>query len=375
MAGIYFHFPFCKKACTYCNFHFSTVLKNKNNLIQAMFLELNLRKDFFESEKIESIYFGGGSPSIMKANQIGEFILKVKELFKVSNSVEITLELNPEDASMEYLEELIKFNVNRLSVGVQSFFNDDLKLINRVHDSKKASEALYQVKKVFENFSIDLIYGLPNSNLLKWKKNLRKALSFNPPHLSCYALTVEPKTMLSHQIKLGKVKPVNESLIKDQYDYLIGFMESLGYENYEFSNFSIQGKHSINNTAYWEGKSYLGIGPAAHSFDGNLVRSWNINQNNNYIKAIKNKKLPLRLEKLSKKDRYNESVMTGLRTSKGISLDNIKKHYGESYFNYLKINSEKKIFSNDLYWRDGNLCVSRESKFLTDGLASELFIL
>ena len=375
MAGIYLHFPFCKQACSYCNFHFSTSLKNKGALIKSMHKEIDLRADFFNDEIIESIYFGGGSPSLLDPKTLGNFILKIKSIFKVSRMVEITLEINPDDSSLDYLLKLKENKINRLSIGVQSFLKEDLILMNRVHSVDQSFKTLNDVKHNFDNFSIDLIYGLPYSNIDKWKFNLDTALSFNPPHISSYILTVEPKTALKRKIDKGEVALIEENEIENQYRYMVSYLESLGYINYEFSSFTNSGKYSINNNGYWHGKPYLGIGPSAHSYDGKNKRSWNVKQNNLYINSIQENKLFFTEEILSQNDRFNEIIMTGLRTSSGVSLKLIKKVIGKKYADFLEENSKKRVLLNDLYWDGDYLHVSKKSKFLSDGIASELFIL
>ena len=374
MADIYIHFPFCKQACTYCNFHFSTSFKNQDLIIKSMYRELELRAGFFKNELIDSIYFGGGSPSLLSPELLGRFILKIKKTFNVSNSVEITLELNPDDSSIEYLNGLKENKINRLSIGVQSFIEDDLKLMKRAHTSNQAFKTMKEVKSLFKNFSIDLIYGLPNSNIEKWKFNLNTALSYDPPHISCYALTVESKTVLKKQVALGEVLLIEESEVEEQYHHMINYLEKKKYDNYEFSNFAHSGNYSVNNNGYWKGKPYLGIGPSAHSFDGNNMRSWNINKNNLYIKSIGENKLPITEEHLSLKDRFNEIVMTGLRTSSGVSLKIIREKIGKKFVNYLEKNSKNRILSNDLCWDGDHLHVTKKSKFLSDGIASDLFM-
>ena len=375
MAGIYIHFPFCKKACTYCNFHFSTSLNYQKRMVESMLKEIDLRKSFFSKELIDSIYFGGGSPSLLSAKIIGEFILKIKKIFNVSDLVEITLEMNPDDSSRDYLLELKENKVNRLSLGVQSFFDDDLKLINRIHSANDAIESLKIIKDTFNNFSIDLIYGLPYSNIQKWEYNLKTALKFEPPHISSYALTVENKTVLKKQVDIGNTQLIDEALVEEQYFYMIDLLEKNNYDNYEFSNFAFPKNYSVNNNGYWKGNPYMGIGPSAHSFNGKNKRSWNVKHNKLYIKSIKENKLLFNEENLSLKDRFNEIVMTGLRTSSGVSLKTIREKIGEKYADFLEKTSEKRVISNDLYWDADNLHVSKKSKFLTDGIASDLFLI
>jgi len=375
MASVYFHVPFCKQACHYCNFHFSTSLKNKNLLLKAMLRELELRKaEFSKTERVNSIYFGGGTPSLLSAIEIKMMIDAVKTNFDLASEVEITLEMNPDDDRQNYLKELKEVGINRLSIGVQSFFDDELKLMNRAHSADEAFLLLKKVKELFDNFSLDLIYGMPLSNLEKWKKNIEFALRFEPNHISSYALTVEPKTVLSHQVKKQQVEVLDDDEILAQFNFLMDRLENEGYEHYELSSFGKPNFQSVNNSAYWSGKSYLGIGPSAHSFDGN-TRSWNISNNAKYINGISTNRPFIEREILNEIDRYNEYLMTGLRTKNGISLSYIEDKFGLRYKELLEKEAQNHITSQMLYWDGDVLKVSRKAKFLVDGLASDLFIL
>ena len=375
MASVYFHVPFCKQACHYCNFHFSTSLKNKNLLLKAMLRELELRKaEFSKTERVNSIYFGGGTPSLLSAIEIKMMIDAVKTNFDLASEVEITLEMNPDDDRQNYLKELKEVGINRLSIGVQSFFDDELKLMNRAHSADEAFLLLKKVKELFDNFSLDLIYGMPLSNLEKWKKNIELALRFEPNHISSYALTVEPKTVLSHQVKKQQVEVLDDDEILAQFNFLMDRLENEGYEHYELSSFGKPNFQSVNNSAYWSGKSYLGIGPSAHSFDGN-TRSWNISNNAKYINGISTNRPFIEREILNEIDRYNEYLMTGLRTKNGISLSYIEDKFGLRYKELLEKEAQNHITSQMLYWDGDVLKVSRKAKFLVDGLASDLFIL
>tara|TARA_B100000767_G_scaffold108743_1_gene104174 strand:+ start:25562 stop:26695 length:1134 start_codon:yes stop_codon:yes gene_type:complete len=375
MASVYFHVPFCNQACHYCNFHFSTSLKNKTLLVKTMLSELELRKtELSKAELISSIYFGGGTPSLLSAIEIKMMIDAVKTNFDLDSESEITLEMNPEDDRPNYLKELKEVGINRLSIGVQSFFDDELKLMNRAHNAQEAFLLLNKVKELFDNFSLDLIYGMPLSNLEKWKKNIELALSFDPNHISSYALTIEPKTVLSHKVKKKQVEVLDEEVVLTQFNFLIDRLEKEGYEHYELSSFGKPSFQSVNNSAYWSGKSYLGIGPSAHSFDG-ITRSWNISNNAKYIKGISISKPFIEREVLNEIDKYNEYLMTGLRTKKGVSLSHIEDKFGPSYKELLEKEAQNHITTQMLYW-DGNvLKVSRKAKFLVDGIASDLFIL
>jgi len=372
MSNLYFHFPFCKQACHYCNFHFSTAIKSKDLIWDAMIKELQLRSDEVKSP-LESIYFGGGSPSLISPEKIDSLLKKIKNQFSVLNTVEITLEVNPDDVTKNYLIELKQAGINRLSLGTQSFFDEDLKLMNRAHNSDQAIEALENVTNQFQNFSIDLIYGMPNSNITSWEKNIQRALKFNPPHISAYALTVEKKTVLYDQIKNKKIELISDEEVKEQYDLLVLKMNTLGFVNYEFSNFGRPGFFSINNQNYWNGKSYIGIGPSAHSYDGDVLRSWNISNNQLYVKSISSGELNFEKEKLSSKDLYNEYIMTGLRKIEGLSLSYVKIKFGKPYAEYLEAQVDKNLKSRNFYWDGDYLKISQKAKFLTDGLAADLF--
>jgi oxygen-independent coproporphyrinogen-3 oxidase len=372
VSGIYIHIPFCKQACHYCDFHFSTSLKKKSELVAAICKELILRKAEIK-EEIQTIYFGGGTPSLLTLEELEQIIDVVTSNFYISEDPEITLEANPDDLTKDVILQLSQSSINRLSIGVQSFFEEDLKLMNRAHN---ASEAMYSIKEAlryFDNISIDLIYGIPGMSKERWQENLKIALSLKVPHLSCYALTVEPRTALETFIKQGIVPPVEDDVAEEHYKLLLSTSEAAGYENYEFSNFSIEGYYSQNNTGYWQGKSYLGIGPSAHSYDGD-TRSWNINNNTKYIKGIEAGSLPIEREVLSKKDKFNEYIMTGLRTKWGVSLKKIEDNFGKVFHDYLLEQAEEALSNKLLFLEDNVLKVSKKGKFLSDGIASSLFL-
>ena len=333
MSGIYIHIPFCKQACHYCDFHFSTSLKKKKELIEALCSELVLRKSDLKDE-VQTIYFGGGTPSLLSSEELEEIFTTIFENYTIAEGAEITLEANPDDLSLELINQFDSSPINRLSIGVQSFFENDLKLMNRAHNANEALECIKIAKNKFQNISIDLIYGIPGMDVERWNKNLDIAMSLGVPHLSCYALTVEPKTALASFIKKGKVAPVEDEISAEHYRILQEVSEREGYENYEFSNFGMKGYASKNNMAYWQGEHYLGIGPSAHSYDGDS-RSWNVSNNSIYIKSIQSGSLPLEHETLSKEDKYNEYIMTGLRTKYGVSLDKVERSFGLKYREYL----------------------------------------
>ena len=373
MAAIYFHVPFCKQACHYCNFHFSTSLKHKNLVLDAMLSELKLRKEeLVETEKINSIYFGGGTPSLLSSAEVSVLIHEVKRNFNVAVDAEITLEMNPDDDRPDYLEELKTIGVNRLSVGIQSFHEEELKLMNRAHNAQEAFDVLNRIQGLYDNFSLDLIFGLPNSTPESWQKNVEYALQFNPTHISSYLLTVEPKTVLNHQIDNKQIEVLGEEDVLTQFNFLVDRLQAKGYDHYELSSFGKPGFRSVNNTAYWSEKPYLGIGPSAHSFNGE-TRSWNISNNAQYLKGISVGKPMIEREKLSVTDRYNEYIMIGLRMQNGISLDYIEKNFGSDYRTLLKKGVQSQIASQVLYWDGDSLKVSRNAMMLVDGIASELF--
>ena len=374
MAGIYFHFPFCRQACHYCNFHFSTQLKNQDKMLQAFEKEIELRIEESPA-KLESIYFGGGSPSLLSPKSVERLIDVVNKNFKSHENIEITIEVNPDDVSYNYLKDLVSAGINRLSIGIQSFSDAELKLMNRIHNADQGIKTLDWTAKLFNNFSLDLIYGTPSSDISSWKKNLNQALSIDVPHLSSYALTVEPKTVLAHQVKIKEVQLLDDERVKIQYDWMVDIMEQAGYENYEFSNFSKPGFNAVNNANYWKGKAYIGIGPAAHSFDGKRKRSWNPSNNLKYLKSIHQGILPAKFENLNTHEAFNEYLMTGLRTSWGVSLQKVNETFGEQYSNYLEKQAENYLIDQKLYWDGDALKVSKTAKFLTDGIASDLFLL
>jgi len=398
MAGIYIHIPFCKQACHYCDFHFSTSMKRKDELLAAICSEIQLRKSEISSA-IKTIYFGGGTPSLLNKEEIDLLIAEVYRNFDVEENIEISLEANPDDLTKDKLYQLSKTKINRLSIGVQSFFEEDLTLMNRAHKALEAKECLKMAIQYFENISVDLIYGIPGLDDKRWEENLDTIVAFGIPHISCYALTVEPKTALKKLIENGKIPAVSERDSHRQYLILLDKMKKEEYVNYEFSNFGKEGYFSENNTAYWQGKSYLGLGPSAHSFDGS-IRSWNVSNNIQYTTQIQKGKLPIERETLSKTDQYNEYLMTGLRTMWGVSLNKVENYFGIKYLDYLLQQAESSINDGLLEMvfvnavnpsikseeltsspkkegtslNDKILIISEKGKFLSDGIASNLFM-
>lgn len=342
-------------------------------MILALIKELELRKEEFKDEVVQTIYFGGGTPSVLDTVEIDQIIAAVNCNYSVVANPEITLEANPDDLSKEKIEELAKSPINRLSIGIQSFFEEDLRMMNRAHNAQEAAACIALAKLYFDNISIDLIYGIPGLTNERWISNIDKALDFGVPHISSYALTVEPKTALKSFIDKGLIPPVDDELAEAHFHILVQELEAAGFVNYEISNFGKPGFFSKNNTAYWQGKKYLGIGPSAHSYDG-IRRGWNINNNAKYIKALAENQLPMETEVLSRTDRYNEYIMTGLRTIWGVSLERIKTEFGAKYHTYIMEQSSKKLEDGLLFVEKEHLLVSKKGKFLSDGIAADLFL-
>jgi oxygen-independent coproporphyrinogen-3 oxidase len=379
MAGIYIHIPFCKQACHYCDFHFSTSLKRKDEMIQALIKEIELRREELNDSAIETIYFGGGTPSLLTIEELNLLIETVYKNFKVVANPEITLEANPDDLSEEQINKLTNTRINRLSIGIQSFFDEDLQMMNRAHTSVEAKKSLSVATRHFDNITIDLIYGIPNMTNERWNENLQIAFDFGINHISSYALTVEPKTALAAFIRQGKYPNVSEETALGHFKILVKETSKQGFVQYEISNFGKQDYFSKHNTSYWQGKPYLGIGPSAHSFDGKQ-RSWNVSNNIKYIQAIQQNELPSENEILSDKDSFNEYIMTGLRTIWGVSLDLVEENFGLEFKNHLLKNSEKFVDENLLIISNEseNLQILRttsKGKFLADGIASDLFLI
>ncbi len=342
-------------------------------MVQALRKEIVLRKDELRGEVVETIYFGGGTPSVLEVAEVNQLIDTVYANYEVVRHPEITLEANPDDLSPNRILELSKGPINRLSIGVQSFFGEDLKLMNRAHNALEARQSIKAASRYFQNISIDLIYGIPGMTNTRWLQNIETALAFNIPHISSYALTVEPKTALAHFIEQGVVQNVDDEVAQEHFSILWDTLTDVGYSCYEISNFGKPGYFSRNNTAYWQQKKYLGIGPSAHSYDGNR-RGWNVRSNPKYIRAIAEGELPMEVEVLSKTDKYNEYVMTGLRTIWGVSLEKIGVSFGEVYKRHIGERAKKYLEAHLLYLDGDILLATRKGKFLVDGIASDLFM-
>ena len=374
MSGIYIHIPFCKQACHYCDFHFSTSMKKKVEMVLALAKEIQMRKNEFEDAVVETIYFGGGTPSLLAIEDLRFLIAEIYSNYNVVENPEITLEANPDDLSKERIVALSNLKINRLSIGIQSFFEDDLKMMNRAHNSSEAKKCLEEATQYFDNISIDLIYGIPGMSNEKWMQNIEMALSFNVPHISSYALTVEPKTALHSFIQKELIPQPDEEVAQEHFQILVEKLKENNFIHYELSNFGKENFFSKNNSSYWLGKKYIGIGPSAHSYDGQK-RGWNVSNNSVYLKSISEGILPIETEILSKTDLYNEYIMTGLRTMWGVSLQRIEKEFGPTYLHYLNKQAARYIEDHLLFMDDEILRTTQKGKFLSDGIASDLFLL
>ncbi len=380
MPGVYIHIPFCKQACHYCNFHFSTSLKLKAPLLEAMVKELELRRDYLGNVPVlGSIYLGGGTPSLLSPAELDSLFEAIYRTFPVSSNAEITLEANPDDLTREYLGGLRQTPVNRLSIGIQSFSEADLRWMNRAHNATEARRCIeYALAAGFHNLTCDLIYGTPPTSDAQWDANIRILLDYGIPHLSCYCLTVEPKTALAHFVKTGQSPPVDDEKAARQFLHLMDVMEQAGYVHYEISNFAREGYYARHNTAYWQGEPYLGLGPGAHSFNGN-ARQWNMPNNAMYVKHIESAALWEILrglvwdeEVLTPKDRYNEYVMTGLRTIWGCRKADIKA-MGGHFFVYFSAQVIPLLEQGLVKESEGVYRLGRRGKLLADFISAELF--
>ena len=373
MSGIYIHIPFCKMACHYCNFHFSTSMRHADDMVNAIRQEIRLRKQDAKLP-VETIYFGGGTPSLLITQQLRVLLGEVYNQFEVIDNPEITLEANPDDLSSAYILAVQNLGVNRLSIGVQSFLDDELKLMNRAHSASQALSSVERAKKVFDNVSIDLLFGNPNTTLDDWKRNLDRALQLEVPHISSYALTLEPKTVLERFVDKGLVSTLDENVVEAQFHHLVDTLTQAGYDHYELSSFGKSGYHSQNNMGYWQGKTYLGIGPSAHGFDGNQ-RYWNVSNNASYMQQITKGELPQTIEKLSVVDRFNESIMVGLRASWGVSLQAMENDLGLRYRQHLEDQAKRFVDEGLLHIDNNALKTTPKGAFLADGISADLFLI
>ncbi|MBX7182436.1 MAG: radical SAM family heme chaperone HemW [Bacteroidia bacterium] len=374
MAGIYLHIPYCKQACTYCNFHFSTHTKSLHELIQSMLREIELRHTFLDSETIETIYFGGGTPSLLPSELLAELMNHLKNHFALSNNLEITLEANPDDIDLTNLENWLGLGFNRLSVGVQSFRDQDLIWMNRSHRSQQAQNAIKLARSAgFHNINLDLIYALPNLTDQDWISNIQQAIDLGITHLSSYSLTVEEKTKLNHLIKKGEMPQEDEDQSARQFEILMKQTFMAGFEHYEISNFSKPGFHSKHNSSYWNRQPYIGFGPSAHSFKNN-VRQWNISSNSAYIQSLQKGFPNLQEEILTKKEIANELIMTGLRTKKGFHQNQIIELQLPEWHRW-QIQLDKEVQKGLIDNQNGLITLTHTGKFLADEIASNLFFI
>jgi len=374
VSGIYIHIPFCKKACHYCDFHFSTSLKYADEMVEAICKEIKMKKNRI-SGQVGSIYFGGGTPSILSQPALQKIFDAINQTFSVDANAEITIETNPDDLTTQKLKVLKQLPVNRFSVGIQSFFSEDLIWMNRAHNAEEAEDCIKRSQDAgFENLTLDLIYGYPLLTDAKWINNISKAIDLRVPHISAYALTVEPRTALAHAIKNKKQTPVNDNQSAAQFVILMDKLVEVGFEHYEISNFAKPGCYAVHNTNYWKGVNYIGIGPSAHGFDGQN-RFMNPANNSLYIEKLESNKLPEIVEELSLNDRFNEYLMTSLRTMWGADLQKIKADFGKDFLEETQHNLRGFEDKDWLVIEENNIKLSQNGKLFADHIASELFII
>ena len=372
MAGIYVHIPFCKKACHYCNFHFSTTHSLLPQMMESIAVEIRLRKDYLTTP-VSTIYFGGGTPSICSNEQLSMLINELKNAFTLTPDVEMTLEANPDDITIDKLLHWKAVGINRLSIGVQSFREEDLQWMNRAHNASQAATAILLAKENgFDNISIDLIYGTPTLSDEQWQQNVQTAISLQVPHLSCYALTVESKTALDKMIERKKIEAPDPEKQARHFELLMEWMEAAGYEHYEISNFAKPNMRSKHNSSYWQGEHYIGLGPAAHSFNGNS-RQWNIANNALYIQGIAAGNVPFEMEELTPIQALNEYIMTSLRTSEGLSFEQVKCNWDEEKAAEIRNNAAIYIQQENAVINNEFLQLTSKGKLLADGIAADLF--
>lgn len=374
MAGIYIHIPFCKSKCAYCNF-FSLASESKiNDYVEALKKEIVLRKNYLGGETVKTIYFGGGTPSLLSVKNIEEILELLNKNYEIVSSPEITLEINPDTIDREKMSSLKKIGVNRMSVGIQSFDDEDLRYLGRRHDSRHAMQVLEDLKQTdFEKITLDLIYGMPTLTEEKWNKNLDIFFSTGITHLSAYALTVEPKTILGQRIEKGELQSVSEEETIRHYNILVERTKENSFEHYEISNFAKEGFRSQHNSIYWRDEKYLGLGPSAHSYDGKS-RQWNISNLTKYIQLVGDAELFYEKEILSTEDKFNEYVMTSLRTSWGCDIEKIERDYGKSYAHHFLKNIKKYLENGEMLKENNTYFLSEEGKLFADGIAADLFL-
>ena len=373
MAGLYLHIPFCRKACHYCNFHFSTDLSYVERMVNAICDEIELTADYLQVDTLETIYFGGGTPSVLSPNQLNQILSKVHNHYTITNNVEVTFEANPEDLTLEYCKELKSVGINRLSVGLQSFIADDLSFMNRSHDLNQARTALQHVRLAnIDQLCTDLMFGLINSNMNQWQNNLSELVKYEPDHISCYNLTIEEQTAFHKWNRQGKIKILEETLQFDQFIQAHEFLTGQGYDHYEISNFSLPGCRSRHNSAYWDHAKYLGVGPGAHSFDG-TTRSWNPSNNQKYLRSIEEGTLTKEQEVLSDQNLYNETIMLCLRQAKGIKVSEVSTTFDNRIMQHFKLQADKLIMQGLLIDDDTHYRLGIDNWYLADHISEQLF--
>lgn len=393
MPGIYLHIPFCKQACFYCNFHFSTTLKQKEELVDALLQEITFQSPdptgpvtggtailpeeaggYLGNKAIETVYFGGGTPSLLTVGELRLITDKLLQRFKIDKNAEITLEANPDDITEEKLQGWKQAGINRLSIGVQSFLEEELQWMNRAHNAVQALQCIELARaNGFDNISADLIYGTPALSNEDWQRNVARVVALNIPHISCYALTVEANTALDKFIREKKFPPVDPDKAALQFELLSEWLAAAGYEHYEISNFARPGRRSRHNGSYWKGEPYLGLGPSAHSFNG-YSRQWNIANNALYIQSIQRGIIPFEIEVLTPVQQLNEYIMISLRTIEGCDVDYIKEKWGEAESERLKAGSGQFIREGKMIFQDHHLKLTRPGQLLADGIAAGLFV-
>ena len=372
MAGIYIHIPFCKRRCIYCDFFSSTQSEKKPTYIHALCQELEIRKDYLQGEDIETIYLGGGTPSQLSLEELESIFTTIYNIYKVKEDAEITLEANPDDLAPEYVAMLRQLPVNRISMGIQTFQEDILKLLHRRHTAQQAIEAFQRCRNAgFQNISIDLMYGLPNETLETWREDLKKALSLYPEHISAYHLIYEEGTALWNLREQRQVEEADEELSVTLFKTLIDELTQAGYQHYEISNFCLPGLHSRHNSSYWTGKKYLGCGPSAHSFNG-LSRQWNVASLEAYLNGMSLGKPDYDIEELDLYTRYNDFVITSIRTCRGMSLSHLHTEYGEELYRYCLRMAKSYLEQGLLEKKGDNLKLTPKGIFISDGIMSDL---
>lgn len=374
MAGIYLHIPFCRKACHYCNFHFSTSLNAQNDFVVALVQEINLRKHYLQGQTIRSIYFGGGTPSLLHQDELLKILDALYEHFTIEQDAEITLEANPDDLKADNLQFWKAAGINRLSVGVQSFFEEDLIWMNRSHSAEQARESMNLIRDAgFDNYSMDLIFGYPLLDMPKWQKNMAWMIEAGVPHISCYGLTIEPKTVFHHQQMKGQWAGVDQDVQAVQYEMLMKTLTHQGYRHYEISNFALPGREAVHNSQYWKGDWYLGLGPSAHSFNGES-RQWNVSHNQQYIRGIMKAEQVFDLEYLSERDQINEFILTQLRMDTGIALDWLQERLSKQQWTNWQIKMKRLIEQEQIYLCDHRAILTPAGKLYADGIAADFFL-